>query len=843
MHRRRVVMLAILTMLVMLVSLVMPITASADDPLPPPPEPAAAEGVPPSDSTADEPVAPSQDQPAEDPVAPTGESTMEESPSGVEATNAEAQAPLEGSNQEPAPAAEAGTEVTLPGDEATSGPAPAVEEPTLPEILDAAPEGTQVVVLDTSGEQLPLASTEAAEILVGGDPMWCPEGISPGGSGCTSEHHTFSELITDLEDLSETGNGTIYVAYNYVASGADLGGITIDYGTTLLESLIIQGGWDFSSNTVTGTSTIAADMNILDWGGYGVPGSLTLNDLIFTDGGGLNVLGFGDVTTADVTLNNVSVLGSDDDGAQIETTGDITVNDSQFVGNTYDGLYAGAGGDFEVNRSDFSMNGSNGLVAGAEGDLQIMDVTANQNAGLGILAGALGNATLVNVSANGNGQAGAVAGAMENAAFSGIETSENGLAGLAAGAIGDLTLVDVVADGNSLVGVVSLALGDASLSGIDANENDYVGVATISLGDTSLTDVNANENGVGVVAASLGGLPLMDIIDFAFGMLTGNELSEELWLPEEVEDRLIEAEAIPGTTTLSGVTADNNEYAGVVAGAMGDTTLTNVYARNNGYVGGVAVSGANVLVADSEFSGNGVLGLGAVSLLDGDVTVYRIFATGNDGIGVAIGSMTTELFPDPSINPSATGGGQLICSVVTGNSLEGLAAGSNVLISGNDLSENGGGEYQEYLGGIVTEGSAADCTTALRQLSDYMAKRKAQLAAAGSCPDLTLSEGGVTAVLHNLCGHEVGLTSPEPTPALPADANLASHVTIVSEDLPVSGGFITLSFPVPADADPSSLGVLFWDGAQWVKVPGGSVVDGMFVVDVTEDGYHVLVQQ
>jgi hypothetical protein len=48
---------------------------------------------------------------------------------------------------------------------------------------------------------------------------------------------------------------------------------------------------------------------------------------------------------------------------------------------------------------------------------------------------------------------------------------------------------------------------------------------------------------------------------------------------------------------------------------------------------------------------------------------------------------------------------------------------------------------------------------------------------------------------------------------------------------------------VPSGADPASLAALFWNGSEWVEVPGGTVVDGMFVVTVTEAGTYVLVQQ
>jgi hypothetical protein len=84
-----------------------------------------------------------------------------------------------------APPADPGTETgpvdSPPVEETVEEPAaPAEEESlTLPEVLDAAPEGTEVVVLDESNEPLPLVTEEAAEAILTGDPVWCPEGQAP----------------------------------------------------------------------------------------------------------------------------------------------------------------------------------------------------------------------------------------------------------------------------------------------------------------------------------------------------------------------------------------------------------------------------------------------------------------------------------------------------------------------------------------------------------------------------------------------------------------------------------------------------------------------------------------
>ncbi len=77
--------------------------------------------------------------------------------------------------------------------------------PSVAEIVDAAPEGTQVVVMDATGQPLPLASEAAAAMLLTGDPMWCPDGKLPGDVGCTASHSGFNASGYD----PATGNGLI----------------------------------------------------------------------------------------------------------------------------------------------------------------------------------------------------------------------------------------------------------------------------------------------------------------------------------------------------------------------------------------------------------------------------------------------------------------------------------------------------------------------------------------------------------------------------------------------------------------------------------------------------------
>ncbi len=73
-----------------------------------------------------------------------------------------------------------------------------VTEPLIAEVLSQVPENTEVVVLDENGDAIPLATQETAEIIEMTDPMWCPVGVLPGDSRCSSKFGSINQLISDM---------------------------------------------------------------------------------------------------------------------------------------------------------------------------------------------------------------------------------------------------------------------------------------------------------------------------------------------------------------------------------------------------------------------------------------------------------------------------------------------------------------------------------------------------------------------------------------------------------------------------------------------------------------------
>ena len=102
---------------------------------------------------------------------------------------------------------------TAPAEEPPAeAPAPAVEEEVVAEVVEALAE-VNFVITNEAGETVPLASTEAMEILADPDPVGCPSGVTPiwmGGTGvgCTTN---YTSIQAAINDAMVTTGWTVYV--------------------------------------------------------------------------------------------------------------------------------------------------------------------------------------------------------------------------------------------------------------------------------------------------------------------------------------------------------------------------------------------------------------------------------------------------------------------------------------------------------------------------------------------------------------------------------------------------------------------------------------------------------
>jgi hypothetical protein len=303
---------------------------------------------------------------------------------------------------------------------------PVLEESTatpVEEILTQVPEATEVIVLDQSGEVIPLATQEAVEIVEIVDPIWCPAGVLPGGagSGCSSNYGTIAELINNMisNTTAYTQNGVIYFTATADASialtSSSLG--TSDFNTLNDFNITLQGGWNGSivSPSLSGQTNFGS--NSITIGSTGNPwaGNVALNDMVF------NAPGVGTITvyttTGDITLSNVDVLeqqGTAYTAFLNSSGGAITVqNGSSFDGNATNysrGFYATTTGAGQITVSDTSFSDSqrngNQSYDGATLSAPIVTLTnvlATGNDGDGITINNANIVTLNNVIASNNG--------------------------------------------------------------------------------------------------------------------------------------------------------------------------------------------------------------------------------------------------------------------------------------------------------------------------------------------------------------------------------------------------------------------------------------------------------
>ncbi|HVF25976.1 MAG TPA: hypothetical protein VNA23_08805, partial [Anaerolineales bacterium] len=346
----------------------------------------------------------------------------------VEATEPAVQPTVEPtqSSELPTEPAVVSTEVPAqaPATEEDSEP---VEQAPIAELLSQAPENTDLVVLDENGQPLSLTSQEALDTILDTDPMWCPAGVLPGGTGCTTNFATIGLLMTDMINNTTTydENGIIYftatpgASFSLTATSLGLA----DFNTLDDFNLTLQGGWNGSNGalaTFTGQTNFAA--NTLTVGSLTNPwiGNLTLNNFTFS---GVSTASAVTVytSTGNITLDNVDVAeqnGGFNTSLLNSISGNITVqNGSVFDGNNSNpptngqssGFSATTGtGSISISNTTFQesrQSGSN-TYDGATLSAPIVTLTnviAQNNDGDGITINNANVVTLNNVTASTNG--------------------------------------------------------------------------------------------------------------------------------------------------------------------------------------------------------------------------------------------------------------------------------------------------------------------------------------------------------------------------------------------------------------------------------------------------------
>ncbi len=497
---------------------------------------------------------------------------------------------------------------------------PVVEEQSVPSLPVAIPEGTEPVVTSVEEENVPLASTDAADdSMINGDPMWCPTGVAPkaGTGGCspTFDHFGFatdsSSLIHWLVHNQQNKAGTIWVEYNYLDSTFETTPSIVidsnDYTSMDNFALTIQGGW---SGTPSSKALYIADpysyfeystLAITNW-----TGAVTVNNLVF---------------------DTSSFVAAYDSALSVSTKGNIKLTNVIAQNNTNTNV--------SFSRTGIVLNNN----IGTAGTITLLNVTSTFNEGDGLDIYARGAITATNTIVENNGDWGAYinntfAFTDQPVTLKGFQQfNDNGDKGLAIYSNGLVTLGNLAATGNGADGVwvdntTSLTSKGVTISGSNLFfQNNSVGLIVLSKGNISLSNATSIENGgIGI------------LLDNCFYNGTGCSGK--------------------GSINVSGVNiANQNGGVGIAVGSFGSITVSNLTANSNG----PSDSGARLSNLTCNF----------------DCSVYSKAPITLLGYGTFLYNNSNAFFSDPGLFIYSNG------TVTTNNLTASVNGGIGALLAGN----------------------------------------------------------------------------------------------------------------------------------------------------------------
>ena len=678
-----------------------------------------------------------------------------------------------------------------------------------PSLMEQIPDNTEVVVVNTKGKAEPLATQEAADAVVESDPMWCPAGVEPGGTGCTDSFSSFDALLSELENnASYQGAGIIYVEMgDYVTSESSINFNNYNLNNIIGFDLTIQGGWNTSDNT-TGKTT----------------GATTTFDIPIVIGSETNPWG------GSLTLQNIIVSGVVDDvGLTVFSAGDVTILESEFTNNDVAGVFIDAGQNVRIEKTKVNDNGSNnwnvvdgkGLEIKSGGSVVLSDVEANDNQIFGADIDAGGPVTIGNSFFNGN--------LMYTTGW----TDFYGY-GLTVVALGDIALNNVEANENFLWGA-SLKGPNVDIANSFFNRNvtdsvsfiDDTGLIVVSAGRVNLENVEANENRL--IGADIQAGGQISIINSTFNRnfgITVDDNGNEIY-----HGYGLQAVSDSGPIVLTDVEANNNYFFGANLETSGYVNISGSSFSNVFYGADIPeeqVEGLTVVSGDyvslSEVAANNNRMFGAdifADNLSGFISVANsVFNNNQSGFG--LNAETTGTFIS------------LVNVTAMGNGGDGAVLETNcgiVDIEGGTYAGNVG--YGLNVTNSFLQGTNTATFTPANGLLDYNIVNPAGCKFAS--PPKSSASPAYTSYM------TVSQTEGQLPGALGAGNTFISalQLTFTSQ----ANGNITLSFPIPAGMEDADLAVMFWDGSGWVDVPGGSVVGDQFVITVSQPGVYVLVSR
>jgi hypothetical protein len=720
--------------------------------------------------------------------------------------------------------------------------------------------GVNIVLLDNSGNSIPLESEEGVNALLNGQPVWCPEGITPEneGDGCTTSVGSLGLLVSMMENGS-LDNGAIYIQTSVEEGSAET--TTSQDGARNTETLEGQ-----ATALQTGqTEELARVEQEPDASPESAPEPslrAVLKDPIWCPDFVAPTPGSNGCTAMQPDLETLITVLTGLDPAQAGTIWIEDGVDASSASIVIDGTAFS-------NMQTFSL-ALRGGWSGISGDLSITGNTTFNNKAVSIVNWQH-NIAVSNIVVN--GFAGGTGLVVETTGVVSLNTitSNNNMAGIDVTSGGYIDTTDITTTGNSTYGtwldncarviggpptswsctnavdeaINVMGSNDFSNNGTDSTDASHSGLIVTSNGDVFIENTVSSQN------ANYG----------THVTTSGDVLIEDTDLEQNRVGLRVENNGIGIPVTFRNVTANTNAGTGIAVFSLGEINAEDITASDNLGAGirlaNSAGSGAVSIFGTSIFNSNGANGSAGI-IVDsvGDVTVQNVVVSNTDAAN--------------GMSVTTSAGIIVACSAFNNNFQYGFDASnfSTLDINGTTFSGNGSGDYVTVGSGAITldpscnpgSGGAGGATGStggtgsssspvnVIALSNENGTDSVEL----NCVDfgstqLTLSNGDRVTYVCPTTGDvnllRVAADGENFPAALPGGftfiSALDTHRMENGVEQTLTAGELVISFVIPVDLAGFDVTFLYWDGTNWVDLSTATLADGKTVFNggvKTQDG-------
>jgi hypothetical protein len=720
--------------------------------------------------------------------------------------------------------------------------------------------GVNIVLLDNSGNSIPLESEEGVNALLNGQPIWCPDGITPenAGDGCTASVSSLGLLVSMME------NGSLDDGSIYIQTSLEDKSIETPFSQDGLQDTEEFESQDAALQAGQADAPVPAESEPAASQDSEPEPSLRaiLKDPIWCPDFVAPTPGSNGCTAMQPDLETLITVLAGLDPAQAGTIWMEDGTDASSASIVIDGAAF-------TNMQTFSLALQGGW-SGISGDLSITGDTTFNNIGISIVNWQH-NIAINNVVVNGFAAGTGLEVETTGVVSLNTITSNNNLAGIDVTSGGYIDVTDITTTGNSTHGtwldncakviggppvswsctnaidetVNVMGNNDFSNNGTDSTDASHSGLIVTSNGDVFI------ENSVSSQNANYG----------AHITTSGDVLIEDTDVDQNRVGLRVESNGAGMPVTFRNVTANTNTGTAIAVFSLGAINAEDVTAINNG--------GTGLRLANSA-------GLGAVSIFGNS-----FFAT-NGNVGIFVDTASDIDIQDVIVDGSTatngmsltTLGGEIIvaCSAFNNNFQYGFDASdfSTLDINGTTFSANGSGDYITAGSGVITmdpscipggsgggggggtNGSTGNGSPILPVNVITLPNENGTASVELNCVDfgstqLTLNNGDRVTYLCPTSG-EVNLlrvaADGENFPAaLPGGfmfiSALDTHLTENGVEQMLTSGELVISFVIPVDLAGFDVAILHWDDTGWVDLASASFSDAKTVLNggtKTEDG-------